>query len=316
MRKQRNLLAAVLLAAVTFSLPSWAQAPETAKLRISTLPIAGQVPIFVAQKLGYFKKAGLEVDIQFSDGGAQAVPLLVQGSLQLAVTPITSLALANQQGFNLKLVPPTLDEKKVAPGQTVLMARDDGSVPDIAHLKGKRIGVNTINSVNWMYARALLRHGGLDPAAATFVEIPFPSMVDALMRGSVDAVVLVQPFHHIALSSGKTRVVGYPFVAVQPGMHIASYAGDAKWLSANPNTVQAFVTAMREATDFIAKNPEQAKDMIAEFTKAKRDLVEKVPVDDWSNTVSADDVTKTLDLMRSEGLLKKPMQAGSLIYAR
>lgn len=310
--KSRKFFAACLTMAA-LAIPAWAE-PETPKLRISTIPIAGQMPIFAAQKLGYFKDVGLEVDISFADGGAQAVPLLVQGSLQLAVSPITSLALANQQGFNLKLVPPTLDEKAAAPGQTVLMARNDGSVKTAADLKGKRVGVNTINSVNWMYARAFLAAQGLGADDVTYVEIPFSSMGDALQRGDLDAVVMVQPFHHIAVASGKATAVGYPFVAVQPGMHIASYAGDAKWLDANPETVKAFVTAMSKAVTYLREHESEAKDMVAEFTKAKRELVEQVPLDDWSTEVSRDDVAKTLEMMQQEGLLKQAMTPESLIY--
>jgi NitT/TauT family transport system substrate-binding protein len=308
-----SLLAAALFAATTFALPAWA-APETPKLRVSTIPIAGQVPIFAAQKLGYFAEAGLEVEISFADGGAQAVPLLVQGSLQLAVAPITSVALANQQGFNLKLVPPTLDEKSAAPGQTVLLARNDGSVKTATDLKGKRVGVNTINSVNWMYARAFLAANGVGPDEATYVEIPFPSMGDALQRGDLDAVVMVQPFHHISVTSGKATAVGYPFVDVQPGMHIASYAGDAKWLDANPETVKAFTDAMKKAVVYLREHEAEAKDMIAEFTKSQRDLVEQVPIDDWSTEVSGEDVGRTLQLMQKEGLLKQPITSESLIY--
>jgi NitT/TauT family transport system substrate-binding protein len=320
MRLRIGFLTCVALASVSMSAfcagRAMAQAPETPKIRVSTLPIAGQVPIYTAQKLGYFKDAGLDVDITFADGGAQSVPLLVQGSLQLAVTPITSAALANQQGFNLKLVPPTLDDKKKAPGQTVLLVRDDGGVGSIPDLKGKRVAVNTINSVNWLYARALLRKGGLDPNAVTFVELPFPSMNDALLRGSVDGIIQVQPFHHIGVSSGKMKAIGYPFADVQPGIHIASYAGDGAWIKANPKTVKAFTDAMARAIDYLGKNPDQAKTLIAEFTKAKPELVQQIPIDDWSTRISVDDLAKQLELMRQEGVLKKPIEAGSLVDAR
>ena len=192
------------------------------------------------------------------------------------------------------------------------MVRDDGA-GSILDLKGKRIAVNTINSVNWLYARALLRKGGLDPNAVTFVELPFPSMNDALLRGSVDGIIQVQPFHHIGLSSGKMKALGYPFADVQPGIHIASYAGDGAWIKANPGTVKAFTDAMARAIDYLEKNPDQAKTLIAEFTKAKPELVQQVPIDDWSTKISVDDLAKQLELMRQEGVLKKPIEAGSLL---
>jgi NitT/TauT family transport system substrate-binding protein len=297
-----------------FTAPVWGQAPETPKLRVSTIPIAGMVPIHAANKLGYFRDAGLEVSVEFVAGGAQTVPLLVQGTFQFANTPAVSAALANVQGFNIRLVPPTLDDKSSAPGQTASLVKSGGGVESVADLKGKRVAVNTINSVNWLYDRAFLRKRGLDPSQVTYVEIPFPSMMDALVRGSVDAINVPQPFHRIAVNTSQARVLGYPFVEVQPGLHITAFGAHAPWLDANPNTVRAFVGAMNKAVQYLRAHPSETKDMIAEFTKSKRDLVEQIPVDDWSTELSVANVEGILKVMQQEGMLKKPVEAKSLIH--
>ena len=146
----------VVLAAVV-AFPAWSQAPETPKLRIATIPIAGMTPLYAANKLGYFKDAGLEVAIDFTAGGAQSLPLVMQGTLQLSNGPIVSVALAHQQGFDLRLIGPTLDDKRAVPGQTASLVKADGPVKSVADLKGKRLGVNVINSVNWLYDRAFVQ---------------------------------------------------------------------------------------------------------------------------------------------------------------
>lgn len=292
-----------------------AGAPETSKLRIAAVPIAGFTPIYAADKLGFFKEEGLEVTIDKSSGGAQTLPLLVQGTLQLAVTPVVSVALANQQGFNLRLIPPALDDKRTTPGQTAQIVMADSPIKTPADLKGKRVAVNTINSVNWLYDRAFVRKkGGIDPADVQYTEVPFPSMVDTLLRGSVDAINVPQPFHHIAVQTGKVRVLGYPFVETQPGLHIAPYAGTAAWLDANPNTVKGFVNAMRKAVEHMRNNPDDAKKLISEFTGAKPDLVKAVPMDDWSTSLSTEDVEKTLKVMKQEGVLKKDLSAKDMVH--
>jgi NitT/TauT family transport system substrate-binding protein len=139
-------------------------------------------------------------------------------------------------------------------------------------------------------------------------------MVDTLLRGFVDAINVPQPFHHIAVATGKVRVLGYPFVEIQPGLHIAPYAGTAAWLDSNPNTVKAFVNAMGKAVAYMRGNPKEAKRLITEFTGAKPEMVEAVPMDDWSMTLSADDVEKTLQMMKREGMLKKDLNAEEMIH--
>ena len=311
------MIARILLtmAALLYAtLPAAAQ-PETSKLRISAVPIAGFTPIYAADKLGFFKQEGLEVTIDRAAGGAQTVPLLVQGTLQLAVTPVVSAALANQQGFNLRIIPPSLDEKRNVPGQTAQIVLADSAIQSPADLKGKRVAVNTINSVNWLYDRAFVRSKGkLDPAEVQYTEVPFPSMVDTLLRGSVDAINVPQPFHHIAVATGKVRVLGYPFVETQPGLHIAPYAGTAAWLDANPKTVKGFVSAMGKAVEHMRNNPQDAKKLIAEFTGAKPELVDVIPIDDWSTTLAVEDVQKTFQVMKQEGVLKKDLNAKETIH--
>lgn len=305
----------LLTLSVAVSLCVHAAPPETPKLRIAAIPIAGFTPIYAADKLGYFKQEGLEVTIDRSAGGAQTLPLLVQGTLQLAVTPVVSVALANQQGFNIRLIPPSLDAKKTKPDGTAQIVLASSAIHTPADLKGKRVAVNVINSVNWLYDRAFVRKfGGIDPAQVQYTEVPFPSMIDPLLRGAVDAINVPQPFHHIALATGKVRVLGYPFAEIQPGMHIAPYAGAATWLDANPNTVKAFTTAMRKAVEYMRGNPQEAKKLIAEFTGAKPELIDAVPIDDWSTTLSADDVVKTLQIMKQEGVLKKDLNAKDMIH--
>lgn len=305
--------AVALATLAALAAPAAAQ-PETSKLRIAAIPIAGFTPIYAADKLGFFKQEGLEVTIDKAAGGAQTLPLLVQGTLQLAVTPVVSVALANQQGFNVRIIPPALDDKRNAPGQTAQIVLKDSPIQSPADLKGKRVAVNVINSVNWLYDRAFIRlKGKIDPATVNYSEVPFPSMVDALLRGSVDAINVPQPFHHIAVQTGKVRVLGYPFVETQPGLHIAPYAGTTAWLDANPKTVKAFVNAMTKAIDHMRKNPDDAKRLISEFTGAKPELVAAVPLDDWSTTLSTSDVAATLNVMKQEGILKKDLNAADMI---
>jgi NitT/TauT family transport system substrate-binding protein len=314
--EESRMTSRILLTLITLmllTLPAATQ-PETSKLRISAVPIAGFTPIYAADKLGYFKQEGLEISIDRAAGGAQTVPLLVQGTLQLAVTPVVSVALANQQGFNLRLIPPSLDDKRSVPGQTAQIVLADSSIKSPSDLKGKRVAVNTINSVNWLYDRAFVRaRGKIDPAEVQYTEVPFPSMIDALLRGSVDAINIPQPFHYIAVATGKVRVLGYPFVETQPGLHIAPYAGSAAWLDANPKTVKAFVSAMRKAIEHMRTNPQDARRLIAEFTGAKPELIDLIPIDDWSTALAVEDVQKTLQVMKQEGVLKRDVIAKDMI---
>jgi ABC-type nitrate/sulfonate/bicarbonate transport system substrate-binding protein len=75
-----RFLAAMALAAVALNTGHVAQADDTT-LKIATLPIDPTAAIFYAQELGYFKKAGLNVEISsFTNGGASGAALAARST--------------------------------------------------------------------------------------------------------------------------------------------------------------------------------------------------------------------------------------------
>ncbi len=80
------------------------KAEELTKVRISMLRIVSSAPVIAADKLGYFRDEGLEVDVTPTTGGAVGVSALVGGSVDFAQSNIVSIVLAAKQGLDLKVV--------------------------------------------------------------------------------------------------------------------------------------------------------------------------------------------------------------------
>ncbi len=287
--------------------------PETSNLKIGVIPIAGVTPIFAAQKLGYFQEEGLTVTLETSSGGAASLPLVAQGGLQISNAPPVSVILANTQRFDFAMLGPSLDGEATSPDQTAVLASKASGVSKLSDLQGKKVAVNTINSVNWLYNRALLEKAGVDLKTVTYVEVPFPSMIDALTNGSVDAIDVPQPFFFIAEQTGKVKTLGYTFSDVQPSVPITAYAATQKFVDDNPRTVAGFERAMKRAVEYMRANEGEAKKLVAEYTGAKPELVAQIPLHKWSTELSPDGIQKTAELMLKEGLIKKKVDVKEFI---
>lgn len=279
--------------------------PETSDLKVGVIKIAGVTPIYAAQKLGYFKDEGLNVSLETSSGGAASLPLLSQGDLQITNAPAVSVILGRQRGFDFSILPPSLDAEAQQPGQTAVLASNTSGVKSLKDLAGKKVGVNTINSVNWLYNRQLLKQAGVDLSTVTYVELPFPSMIDAVTKGSVDAIDVPQPFLYVAQQTGKTTTLGYTFLDTQPSVPITGYAASQEWIDKNPKSVAAFERAMSKAIDYMRSHVAEAKQLISEYTGAKPDLVNEIPLNKWSTTTDAAQIQKTADLMLDAEMIKK-----------
>lgn len=310
--KLRILMAGLALALM----PSFASA-EAAKLevnevRVGILPIAVQTPIFSAQELGYFAQEGLKVTTQFGESGAALLPLAIQGQLQIVNIPISTGLQARAQKLDIVMIGPgTVMEMHPTAGT---IARAGSSIHQLSDLTGKTIAVNVINSVNWLYNRALLEKAGVDLKTVKYVELPFTSMTDAVINGSVDAAATSQPFLYLATKTGKITVLGHDLYDVQPNVQVSGFAVARKWAQANPHTLAAFERALARAVDYMMADGKHAVPLIAKFTKTDLKLIEEAGLPSWSNELSVSNVNTQMQLMIRHGLLKQPIDVNALIW--
>src|SRR5512147_815414 len=78
----RGWLAAVVAALVLSPLGAQAQKPETTKVRLA---VGGKsslyyLPLTITERLGYFKEAGLDVEVSDFAGGSKSLQALIGGS--------------------------------------------------------------------------------------------------------------------------------------------------------------------------------------------------------------------------------------------
>jgi NitT/TauT family transport system substrate-binding protein len=288
---------------------------EMSEVQVGILPIAAHLPVFAAQELGYLAEEGLKVVTQFSVGGAALLPLVIQGQMQIGNVPVSTALQARARNLDVVMIGPgTYVAKSAAPDQTATIVRADSNIQKLGDLAGKKVAVNVINSVNWLYNRAMLDNAKVDLKSVTYLELPFPNMVDAVVNGQLDAAAIVQPFLFFGQSGGKVRIVGYDFLETQPGVEVSGFAVARKWAMSNPRTLAAFERAVARAVDYLQANPAQAKQIAIKFTKAKPEVIEGAGLPSWTNVLTVPNLDKQMQLMVRHGLLSKPQDVNELIW--
>lgn len=208
--------------------------------------IAAYTPLHAAKKLGYFEEEGPR---RHGRGRRRWRGAVAAGGPGHAADRRHAAQHRDrggaQEGLELALIPsPTYQAKSEAPGQTATLVSKDSDIKTLKDLEGKKVAINVINSVNWLYNRAMLDKAGVDLERITYVEVPFPNMMDALKNGSVDAIVEVQPFVYLAETVGNARVLAYDFLETQPGVKITAYAASRAWADEHPNAIAAVQRAL------------------------------------------------------------------------
>src|SRR3984957_15650357 len=128
-----------------------AQAPATIRLGVITVEAAAEA--FYALDMGFFKKQGLDVDLQIMQNGASIASAVAGGSLDVGFADTVSIANAHARGLPFVYLAPAMLNSYTAPAIAVLV---NSGVPirEAKDSNGKTIAVNGINNITMLPVEA------------------------------------------------------------------------------------------------------------------------------------------------------------------
>jgi NitT/TauT family transport system substrate-binding protein len=213
------------------------------KLLLGFQPDVQFAPFYLAQQAGYFRDAGLDVTIAYSDN---VLRLVAAGQAQVGVADATDVMIGRTSGIPIKYVSTLYEHFPVA------LIGAPGTVPaDPSGLRGLRIGTPGRFGSSWHALLALLRAGGLTEKDVTLREYPQFNQVDGLLNGDVDLItgfVANEPLR-LKAQGFETALMRVDDFAPLPGPGVV--AGD-DLLTSDPQLVAAFVNAVLHAQRDIA----------------------------------------------------------------
>jgi NitT/TauT family transport system substrate-binding protein len=309
-----RLIGAAAIAALT--LTDMAQAAD--KIRIGEGPFITGGAFYVARDKGYFAKVGIEVETKSFIDGALAVPSMISGELDMSfMTPNASLFNSVAKGAPLVIVLDRGSNKKGYAYTIVNVSQalaDSGlkSLADFAKLKGKKIGVGALGSINQYNTAQALVKAGLDPAKDVqwVVNVSQPDLMKMLGAGQVDATDLAWQFGVFAQQNKWGPIVASGDDIV-PDAAIGMYAVRKEFLDKNRDVVVRFAMAyLHAAKEFnaAAKAPDQHADIVEILAKNtalnKPELVKSI-APNWSY-VSEDGTPLVKSIMEMQDFWNGP----------
>jgi len=217
--KRRDVLAAGVAAAAAL-VPCSIRAQSASTVTVGFLGTSSDVPLLVADKLGYFKELGITAKFTVFDGATRMVAPL--GTEQLDVgggSPSVGLYNAISSNIDLRMV---ADKASVPPGYGFgpLMVRKElvtsGRYKSPRDLKGMKVAESTQGSMLAPALARLLGTVGLKYDDVQHAFLGFPAQVAAFSNGAIDASLLAEPSATLAERQGlAVRVLSndkwYPY---------------------------------------------------------------------------------------------------------
>ena len=251
-----------LLLFMVLGMESYGVLAQTLEKPKITIAVGGKnlfyyLPLTIAERRGYFKDEGLNVEIVDFPGGAKALQAMVGGSADVVSGAYEHTITMQAKGINIESI--ALQGRY---NGIVLGIRKDkaGGFKSLKDLKGMSIGVTAPGSSTNHFVNNLLTRNGLKPDDVSIVGVGAGAgAVAAIKKGSVDAISNLDPVINILETEGDIVVVVDSRTAkgmkeVYGGAyHAGSIYAPVEWVKKNPNTAQAVVNAMVRASLWIRR---------------------------------------------------------------
>jgi ABC-type nitrate/sulfonate/bicarbonate transport system substrate-binding protein len=300
------LLAILLVFIVGISWPCLAQ--EKVKFPIGeSSKTLSYAPLWVAGKMGFFEREGLNVPIVTMRGSPLTIQALSADSIYVANATVDTLISAYEKGADITMIGGLIN------GLGLSMI---GGKPykTYAELRGTTIGTQTLTSGTGFALRLVLKAHGLEyPRDYALLNIgSAPDRYRALTSGQISSAPVGVPLDLVAKQQGF-NIIGY-FVDDVPHYQFNVYIVKRSWAEKNRPLVVRFMKAMVSTMRWMVDNREAAcgylsKEMSIsiEHCRYASDYNWKSNIWDRNADLNVEGVRTLIRITAEQGILKEPL---------
>jgi NitT/TauT family transport system substrate-binding protein len=241
-------------------------APAAVEAKTLIFGVPGIPPIFasmiaiVADKQGFFKKHGAEVEVKFLESGTAASRALVSGDIDLALSPSP---LVTSQISNA-----AVDVVGIygMPVPDFLIASVDPKKTSCKDVAGQPVGVDAVGGARSVALKAMIEPCGLKIEDVQQITLPSSSTTAAMIAGRIAFGVLHIDEIPVVEAQGKPVAILSTIAKANPNNHFALFVARRDRLKENRDAYVRLMAGIVDAARFI-QDPKNA-DRFAELADA------------------------------------------------
>ncbi len=241
---------------------------QTLSLTLDFYPNPDHAGIYMAQKLGYFRDAGLDVSIHTPSDPSAPIKQVAAGQTDLAISYEPEVLLAQQKGLDVIAVGALVDRPL-----TSMIWLKKSKIAGIGDLRGKTIATAGIPYQD-DYLKTILARANLSPSDVKSVNVGY-GLLPAIVGGSAQA--MLGGFRNVEgvdlRLRGKDPVVTPVNRLGVPPYDELVLVAQGKRLREDPEAIRLFIAALGRGTGAAVKRPLAATKALLE---ANRDLDPKL----------------------------------------
>ena len=257
----KKLFTLILALTLVFSLCACGAQEETITFVLDWTPNTNHTGIYVALEKGWFKEAGLNVEVVQPPEGGSAL-LVAAGNAQFAVTAQDSIApaLTGDAPMPITTVAAILQHNTSG-----IVSRAGEGMDTPKGLEGKKYATWD-SPVEKATIRQVMAADGGDFDKVELIPSTVTDEVSALQSGDLDAIWIFYGWAGIACEVAGLPIDYFDFADFDPVLDFYTpiIVSNNDWLEKNPETAKAFLSALSRGYAYAAEHPREAADILME----------------------------------------------------
>lgn len=324
-----RLAAAGLLALAALAISVEARCEELPKAKVGVLRLSSSAPVFIAQDKGYFREAGLDIELKFFDAAQPIAVATTSGDVDFGVTAFTA-GLYNLAGKGTLKVIGGMSREKAGYPLIGYFASNNAYAAGLKtprDLAGKRIAMTQVGS-SFHYSLGLLADKyGFKLSDVKIAPLQSLSNAVAALKGeTVDAALLPATSARALMDAGGAKFLGW--VGDETPWQLGAVFASTKTVADKPlvtKLLSALVRADREYHDVILAAVADGKAPINDKTRPLLEIIAKytnLPIEqvvgncayiDPDGKLDVKNVDNQISWLQEQGFVDKGFGADAIV---
>lgn len=249
-----------------------AASPKAARAQANTIRIGAPfsdtfgAPFYAAQA-GAFARAGFAIDVTALSNAGAVAAAIAGGALDLGIGDFVSSTNAILRGLPIQLLAGCGLYRSSEPNSVIAVSKES-AIRSPRDLPGKSCSAPTLVGLTTASIKAWLAENGVDPATVRVVELTSSSAPAAVLRGTVDAGLLAEPYYTPV--KAEFRDIGHPYDAISKEFLVSAWFASNAWVAADPARARRVIAAIYETQRWA--NTHRAETLVLFAETMKMDL--------------------------------------------
>ncbi|NLS96966.1 MAG: ABC transporter substrate-binding protein [Planctomycetaceae bacterium] len=234
--------------------------------------------LMVAEDEGFFEEAGVNVELQEFTAGKFALQAFLGGSLDVAISGEVPVTLATLQGNEFRVLAQVVERTTT---ECRVVARREGDLDTPAEYFGakRRKLATSFGGGPEFFTYNFFKKYGISQDDVELISQKPEDMPAALAAGSVDAISIFDPQARIAERTMGAKAITFADADIYSELYVVDVTQST--IEHRSQELTAFLKGLHDAHFYIGEHPEEAKEVLIQYTKLDREIVDDI----WDNFV-------------------------------